>query len=94
MLLKSLACLVQANSGRFFNNLSFTKSIINTSNLNTNKVRFFHAIKNSLQVTANKTTEITLKPKRRILRNFFLIGVIAPTGSLLIYYQFLNDKES
>ena len=77
MLSKGIACLLQANSSRISKNFL---------TVNTAKVRFF-------QSTANTTGNISSKPRRRIFRKLFLFGLIAPTGSFLIYYQFLNDQE-
>ena len=82
MLVKSIACLLQANSNRLSNFKFITRN-----------VRSFHSIKTRLNLPNNNAIEVGLKPKRRIFRKLALLGLLAPTGSFLLYYQFLNDQE-
>jgi hypothetical protein len=82
MLFKSIACLLQANSKRLANVKCITRN-----------VRPFHSIKTRLNVTNNNAIEVSLKPKRRIFRKVALLCFLAPSGSFLLYYQFLNDQE-
>ena len=89
MLFKSIACLLQANSSRLSSIQSLTKNV----GLNSRNNRLFHAIKNRQNLTNNRTVEVTLKPKRHVFRKFVLFGILAPTGSFLLYYQFLNEQE-
>ena len=82
MLVKSIACLLQAKSNRLSNVKSLTRN-----------VRSFHSMKTRLNLPNNTAIEVGLKPKRRIFRKVALLGLLAPTGSFLLYYQFLNDQE-